>query len=220
MLLCFWRACWVNFGVAAGFYVGGQMFLARRNPQARRRIAVGAGILVAGGLATAALVTVSSVGEMFTQRVTSNGLQGYDRVRFATQAVALEAAQEHPLGVGPGQAEVLFDYSTHSMYVRILTENGLAGLLAVLIFIGATISRSVSVLRVSVDPWLREVNLIVLACIVGHLVNSFVIDTVHWRHIWFIYALPWIPVKRLHGWGPLARPREPQRRFVAATPAY
>jgi len=47
-------------------------------------------------------------------------------------------------------------------------------------------------MRHAADPWIREVNLAVFACICGHLVNSFVIDTVHWRHIWFIYGLPWV----------------------------
>jgi len=30
------------------------------------------------------------------------------------------------------------------------------------------------------------------SCIAGYLVNSAVIDTVHWRHVWLFLALAWI----------------------------
>jgi hypothetical protein len=59
----------------------------------------------------------------------------------------------------------------------------------------STAVRSVRLIEQAEDPWYREVNLVVFACIAGHLVNSFVIDTVHWRHIWFIYAIPWAPAR-------------------------
>ncbi len=28
----------------------------------------------------------------------------------------------------------------------------------------------------------------------GVLLNSFVIDTLHWRHFWLLLALPWVPL--------------------------
>lgn len=197
--LCFSRACWINFVLALAVFLVGQVAFPGLRIQLsrqdlRRRITVAAGVLALGSISMVFLMALPSISEMLAQRVTSSGLQSYDRVRFATQTLALETAEKHPLGLGPGQVEELFDYSTHSMYVRILSENGVIALLALLIFIGATMARSISVIERAEDPWFREMNLVVLACIVGHLVNSFVIDTVHWRHIWFIYALPWSPV--------------------------
>jgi hypothetical protein len=109
------------------------------------------------------------------------------------------------------------------MYIRILSENGVVALLALLVFIGSTAVRSVSIIQRAEDPWFRQVNLVALACIAGHLVNSFVIDTVHWRHIWFIYAIPWAPV-RLREYALLVTrslPRvAPSPRTVFSTPGF
>lgn len=193
MLLSFSRACWLNFGVALGALLAGQAFLL---PGARKtRGLVGKAVVLAvSGLAVGLLLKVPAVHSMLELRVNSDRLQNYDRVRFATQSLALEVAEKHPFGIGPGQSEEVFDYATHSMYLRILSENGIGALLALLFFIGLTLRRCVILMRRAVDPWIREVSLVVFGCICGHLVNSFVIDTVHWRNIWFIYALPWVTV--------------------------
>jgi O-antigen ligase len=228
MMLSFSRACWINFGVAAGVFLVGQVaFPGLRNqlsrPELRVRLWICGAVVGAAIIALALLTAVPSVSEMLSQRVTSNGLQNYDRTRFATQNLALEMAERRPLGMGPGQVELAFDYSTHSMYLRILTENGIIALLALLVFIGATIYRSIAVIGRAEDPWYKEINLVVLACIAGHLVNSLVIDTVHWRHIWFIYALPWAPVQ-FHDFRMRMASAIPRvtvdRRATFGTPAY
>jgi O-antigen ligase len=190
ILLSFSRAAWANFAIALGVFLIGQIMLM---PASERFSAVAGklGFLVVAGAALTFFLNVPAVHSMLTIRVNSNHLQYYDRVRFATQQLAIDAAKEQPLGIGPGQSEGVFHYATHSMYVRILSENGPLALLALLGFIVATMARSVTLIRRASDPWFRDLNLVVFACIVGHLANSFVIDTVHWRHIWFIYALPW-----------------------------
>ena len=228
MLLCFSRACWINFVLALVVFLVGQVGFAGLRAQisrreVRRRVRFGVGVLAAGVVMLTAINEIPVVSEMMAQRVTSNGLQYYDRVRFATQDLALEMAKHHPLGIGPGQVELMFNYATHSMYVRILTENGAVALLALLVFLAATTWRSIDVIRHAEDPWYRELNLVVLACIAGHLVNSFVIDTVHWRHIWFIYALPWAPVRlRSHALAVAARVNRIQlgRRPALATSGF
>jgi O-antigen ligase len=208
MLLSFSRACWINFGIATAVFAVGLLLFLSSPSERRQRLAWGAAVLVLGGVSAVLLVNLPAVSQMMAQRLTSSGLQNYDRVRFATQRLALEAAAERPLGLGPGQVEAWFDYSTHSMYLRVLSENGAVALVGVLVFIGATVARSVTLVSRAEDRWLREVGLVALASITGHLVNSFVIDTVHWRHIWFIYALPWAPARLLSSWRtrPLAKP--------------
>jgi O-antigen ligase len=192
ILLCFSRACWINFAVALVVFFAGQLLLPGAARQVRRRLRVAAVAVAVSAVAVVLLLNIPAARDMLAQRITSSGLQNYDRVRFATQSLALETAEQRPLGIGPGQSEVLFNYSTHSMYLRVLSENGAGALIALLIFIGATITRSITLIRRAENQWLREINVVVLATIAGHLVNSFVIDTVHWRHIWFIYSLPWV----------------------------
>jgi O-antigen ligase len=195
ILLSFSRACWINFLVALTIFFAGQLLLCDSPGQIRRRLGIAAGVAVASTVIVTILLGIPAVAHMLAARLTDSGLQGYDRVRFATQSLALEAAGQRPLGIGPGQSEVFFKYATHSMYLRVLTENGWLALVALLAFIGATIARSIGILRHAESHWLQTINLVVLACIAGHLVNSFVIDTVHWRHVWFIYALPWANVR-------------------------
>lgn len=195
MLLCFSRACWLNFVVALVVFFVVQRLFVSSGPGAQRQLLIGAGVLIVGGLAVIALLDTEAVQQMLAMRVTSSGLQGYDRVRFETQSLALETFEKRPFGIGPGQSEVMFDYATHSMYMRILSENGVIALVGMLVFIGATAVRSLTVARRAESEWLRNLSALVFACIIGHLANSFVIDTVHWRHIWFVYALPWIPMR-------------------------
>jgi O-antigen ligase len=191
IVLCFSRACWLNFAVALAVFFAGQLMMQPRSQRVRGLTRI-AGIVVVGGIGLIILLNVPAVHSMLEVRMNSDRLQGYDRIRFATQSLALQAAETHVFGIGPGQSEAVFDYSTHSMYLRILAENGVLALAALLGFIGATMARCVTLMRRAVDPRIREISLAVFATIAGHLVNSFVIDTVHWRHIWFIYALPWV----------------------------
>lgn len=194
MLLCFSRACWLNFVVALLVFFGGLWWRSRGGSAGHLSLRTVTAILIVGTIGVVALLQTEAVKDMLALRITSSGLQDYDRVRFATQDQALEMAQRRPLGIGPGQSEVILEYATHSMYMRVLIENGLIALLALLAFIGATMVRAWKQAATARTGWLRSVHLVVFACIAGHLVNSFFIDTVHWRHIWFIYALPWLPL--------------------------
>jgi O-antigen ligase len=191
MFLCFSRACWLNFAVSLAAFVLAQLVIAKRAAAKRLHFKSGLALLIAAAVFVVGLVFAPTVRAMLDMRITATGLQKYDNVRFATQSVAWESAIQRPLGIGPGQAEVLFGLATHNLYLRILSENGWIGLLALLTFVGATMARAWSIIRLTETEWLREVNLVVLASIMGHLANSLVIDTLHWRHIWFIYALPW-----------------------------
>ena len=195
MLLSFSRACWLNFVVALLVFFGGLWKTSRRANAVRLRLRTVVLILIAGVIGVVALMQTQAVKNMLAMRITSSGLQGYDRVRFATQDQALEMAQRRPLGIGPGQSEVILEYATHSMYMRVLIENGLIALIALLVFIGATMARAWTQARDARSVWLRSINLAVFATIAGHLLNSFFIDSVHWRHIWFIYAIPWFPLQ-------------------------
>jgi hypothetical protein len=193
MLVCFSRACWMNFAVALVIYLGGQLLWLTPPPERARRIRKG---VIAAAICAPLLLLVlntPAVSKMMAIRVSGNGLQSYDRVRFATHDLALATAEERPFGIGPGQSEQQFGYATHSMYLRVLSENGFLGLAAILVFVAITGLRALGLARQAQSPLVREFNLVLFACIVGHLVNSDVIDTVHWRHIWLIYGLAWTP---------------------------
>ena len=50
--------------------------------------------------------------------------QSYDTERFGAQALGLRLAEENPIGIGPGQFELVAPLSAHSTYVRALGRGG------------------------------------------------------------------------------------------------
>lgn len=167
------------------------------------------------------LVSVDAIGEMFEVRF---GYQQYDDVRFAIQIEAVRIALDNPLGLGPGSTEGVVSRSAHSLYVRTLVENGLLGALSLFAFLLMTVGRAVwiAIYSRALEDRLRFA--VIAGGLVGALVESTVIDTVHWRHLWIFLALAWAPmppsrtqasnvIRRGHGSSP---PRNPGRRPPAS----
>jgi hypothetical protein len=191
IFLSYSRACWINFVVSlVGYLLMAFLFRPVGSPAPfpiSRIVLLFAGLTIC----MAGLMQVPEVQEMIAHRVTSSGLQGYDRDRFRTQRMALDSVIQRPLGIGPGQAEQTFHYATHSSYMRVLSENGVVGAAAFVVFITASLIRGLVMGWRTRDPFWRKIFFIASACILGHIINSGVVDTVHWRHLWLLLALPW-----------------------------
>jgi hypothetical protein len=191
LVMSFSRACWINFAVSLASYITFLYLLRPAHtpppvPVWKAVLLMGLGTLALGGV-----LELPAVKVMMDKRVTSNGLQSYDRDRFRTQRLAMDAAEARPLGIGPGQAELAFDYATHSSYMRVLSENGWIGEFAYVAFILVSLGRALWMGCTTRDPFWKKIFFISAACILGHMVNSGVVDTVHWRHYWLLLALPW-----------------------------
>lgn len=185
VVLSFSRAAWINALVSAALLLVGLAVTRRRLPvrvRFRRLLPLvallcGSALVVLAQPATRALLE------------TRSKLQGYDSDRFATQAEALNSFLARPFGIGPGEVELTFNYATHSSYARVAAEYGAPGLLLLICFLVLSVllayrnARSGSVL-----------HLIALAALVGLLINSAVVDTIHWRHFWVVLALCWFPI--------------------------
>lgn len=186
ILLSFSRAAWGNCGLALGCY-----FLIISDIPLRKRLATLAVFLLAGTALFLALVHTPMIDGLLDQRI---GLQHYDTDRFATQKAAFETGLSNPLGLGPGQIEQNFDLSTHSLYARIFTENGLLGFLSFGGFLLLGMAQSLKLaLGGAAGKAGRGIGLyaVVFASLVGLAFNSFFIDTLHWRHLWLLLALAW-----------------------------
>jgi O-antigen ligase len=191
IFLSYSRACWINFGLALMAYLFfSYMFRPVGTPSPfpiSRALISFVGLAFCIGL----VLQIPEVRDMLSQRLTSSGLHGYDKDRFGTQHEAFETALEKPLGIGPGQAEYAFHYSTHSSYMRVLSENGFLGAAGFVVFIFVSLGRALMMGWKTNDPYWEKIFFIASACILGNIVNSAVVDTVHWRHFWFLLALPW-----------------------------
>lgn len=184
IFLSFSRAAWGNLVLAMAVYLGfpGTVSL-------RKRLVATVSVLLIGGSAILYSLTFPQIKEIFTYRL---GFMAYDEDRFAVQMHAVEVGKDAVLGLGPGQAEVVFNYATHSLFVRVWAENGWLGFVVFVLFVCLSIGRSFRM-----AGWYHGIDrgfmVIVLGAQLGVLFNSFFIDSLHWRHFWLLFALPWMP---------------------------
>ena len=143
IFLSYSRACWINLAISLVAYLFFSFMFRPAGTPSPFPISRAVISFVGVALCIGIVMQIPEVRDMMSQRLTSNGLQGYDKDRFETQHLALEAALNRPLGIGPGQAEDAFHYSTHSSYLRVLSENGFIGEAAFVAFIFICLVRGV-----------------------------------------------------------------------------
>jgi O-antigen ligase len=183
VLFCYSRGAWLS--LAVGLFVMGATLSLRRGG-ARRALAL---VLVAGVAALIVGVTVVATGsgDFLAERAQP---QTYDQQRFSGQRASLESAWTYPFGVGPGQFEGVAQISAHSTYARVLGEQGFPGLVVLLVLFVYTLGSAVRSAAAGRGTYgIGSAALLGAWC--GLLVNSFFIDTLHWRHLWIVAALIW-----------------------------
>ena len=182
------RAAWMNLAMSLTLYLGLRAWESRGRGLGRYWLmAGGVLLLVAGG--GVAVATLTDYGNFMNERA---AMQDYDADRFGAQHEGIERAFEDPLGLGPGQFEPrigVLGISAHSLYVRTLLENGLAGLVSVFVFFGLTVL--VAFRSALGGGPLAACGAVVAASLVGVLFNSAVVDTLHWRSLWIQAGLAW-----------------------------
>ena len=133
--------------------------------------------------------------------------QTYDYQRFRAQRTGIEFGEQYPVGIGPGQFDVLAPVSTHSTFVRTFAEQGVLGLVvwvALVITTLAIAGRNAVLGRNShgigsaalFGSWL------------GLAASSFFVDTLHWRHLWLVAALIWVGALAVRDQDDAARVRD------------
>lgn len=146
-----------------------------------------------------AILSVPVILEVFRQSFRFRGAQWYDIYgRAMAWKAGVELFKSYPLGIGPGQFEdYSLDYqksmggamlrltpSAHNFYLRVLAENGIIGLTLV---IGALATASLVLVKSRRIIYSSDISWI-FSCLVGIVVQSFVIDTLHWRHFWILFG--------------------------------
>jgi hypothetical protein len=183
VVFSFSRGAWLNLAVGMA---GVLLVLSLRRGGGRKAVLV---VLLALALAGSVTGVLAASGkESFLLERAQ--LQSYDTSRFAAQVIGIQSAERYPLGVGPGQFESYAPISAHSTYVRVLGEQGLLGLLALLAVLTATLAAALGNAVAGRETYgIGSAALLGAWC--GILVNSFVVDTLHWRHVWIVAGLIW-----------------------------
>jgi O-antigen ligase len=189
-VLSYSRAAWLNLAVALVVMVGA---LALRPGSGRTATAALA--LLLASMAVAGTVIVASGSTSFLRERARP--QAYDAERFQAQRLGVGLAERHVLGIGPGQVEVEGPVSTHSIYVRVLAEQGVIGLAVLVGVLGGTLLLALGNL-VGGRSSLGVDAAVLLAAWCGLLANSAFVDTLHWRHLWIVAALIWVGAAARH----------------------
>ena len=178
------RAGWLNFGVALAVML---LVMSLRSDAARATGAAVALITIVAACAAAAVVLTGS-GSFLEERAQ---VQAYDTDRFSAQRTGVQLASEHVLGVGPGQFELDQPVSAHSIYVRVLAEQGVLGLVTLVALLAGTLALAIRNALAGRDAH-GVGSAVLLGAWCGLLVNSAFVDTLHWRHLWLVAALIWV----------------------------
>jgi hypothetical protein len=183
VLVSYSRAAWLNLVI--GLLVLSAVLVVRQG--GGRRVLALAAILLAAMVGAYATIHLTGSQEVLAQRT---HLQQYDQQRFGAQLFGLEQSTRYPLGIGPGQFEVLGPLSAHSLYVRTMAEQGLLGLATLLALLVLTLGLGLENVARGRDTYgIGSAALLGAWC--GLLANSFFVDTLHWRHFWLVAALIW-----------------------------
>jgi O-antigen ligase len=183
VVLSYSRAAWINLAVGVCVLA---FILAKGRGGVRRALAVAVAVAIAG-TATIAVIETTGSGTFFEERAR---VQSYDTERFDAQQAGIDLGLAHPLGIGPGQFEILVPVAAHSLYVRVLSEQGLPGMAVLLALLGTTLVLAARNLSLQRNAY-GVSSAALLAAWCGILVNSLVVDTLHWRHLWVVAALIW-----------------------------
>ncbi|HXG77148.1 MAG TPA: O-antigen ligase family protein [Gaiellaceae bacterium] len=184
ILVSFSRAAWLNAAVA-GLVMLGVFALRRRGS---RRVVVLALVAVVLVTLLGGAIAVTGSADFLEQRAR---FQQYDAERFGAQREGLALVAQYPLGVGPGQFEVVSPVAAHSLFVRVFAEQGALGFLVILLLVTLTLGHALVNVQRGIDTF-GVGSAALLAAWCGILANSLFIDTLHWRHLWLVAALIWI----------------------------
>jgi hypothetical protein len=183
ILFSYSRGAWLNYAVA--LVTMGAVLALRRGGGGRALVFLG--VLVIAAVAVVLSIRVTGQLDFLQERAQ---VQTYDDQRFGAQAGGIELAERNPIGIGPGQFELVAPISAHSTYVRALAEQGILGFVVLVALLYGTLLMA---LRNAARGWdtsgIGSAALLAAWC--GILANSIFVDTLHWRHLWLVAGLIW-----------------------------
>lgn len=187
ILLSFSRAAWGNFSISLVIFL-----LILKKEWFRKRMRTILTLFFLGLPLLFYIIQTPMVEGLFENRL---GYQGYDDNRFGTQKAVFTTGLSNPLGVGGGQSDHLVNMSAHSLYARVFTENGILGLVSLLLLLLLSIRKAYQSYRQKENES-SVFHLVIFASLIGFAFNSFFVDTLHWRHFWLLMALAWFGFTR------------------------
>ena len=190
ILISFSRGAWIAFILTFSLFslftlVSLRSFKGRLNMMLANMLLVFAVI----GVLSVAVVTTSVADRFFQRAVVSQKYDLKEGGRFYTQQQAISRIGTTPLGIGPGRSAAELGLAPHNLYLHIFVEGGWLAGLAFFMFLFLTFYRSLALFFWQSS--LRDDFFIIFASLSGLLLQSFFIDSTHWRHFWLLLAMNW-----------------------------
>ena len=148
-------------------------------------LGLGAGVIVVAAL------QLDAVKELMSQRASLS--QDYDvgpQGRFAGQEKAKGLVLEHPLGIGALEFSAHYHHEdVHNVYLSMFLNAGWLGgaLYALAIALSLAFGLSAVFVRVPYQSFV----IAAVASLTGQVLEGFIVDTDHWRHVFLLLALVW-----------------------------
>lgn len=182
VVFTFSRAAWLNYSISIFGLILTKLF----KPKELKRLILVILIIVVIALFFWKLsYSIELLGfNLQTFFIGRTGLKSYDQDRFAAQMEFIDIISSTSLlfGAGPGNYEIFAGMSTHSLYLRYIGERGLIGFTLFSIFFLVLFVRSAK----------SRLFDLLFPFIIGQLVNSLFVDSLHWRHLWILLSLVFI----------------------------
>jgi len=199
ILLSFSRAAWGMLALTGGMVLA-LTFIT--TPSAKQRLRI---VLIAmGGVATlamllAALLSIDAVAGLFKERMSLS--QDYDAGemgRFGRHSLGALLALDVPFGIGPLQFSKIFPEDPHNSYLNAFMSGGwLSGITYPALTL-ISLAFGFRYLLVA-TPW-QPTMIAVYSAYAGMMMESFIIDSDHWRHVFLLLGVLWglIAATRTH----------------------
>ncbi len=191
ILMCFSRGAWLLFLVASSLYIGIFFIMAPNNRQRMRTVFLCvASLFVFLGVVAGALQS-SKVQKLWDVRASLN--QDYDvgdQGRFAGHKKAMNIILEKPIGIGALYFGYFYHHELpHNLYLSMYLSTGWIGGTVFLFLILATLLLG-GLILFRRSPW-AHYHAITYCSFVGLAIESYIIDSDHWRLLYILMGLIW-----------------------------
>ena len=190
ILLSFSRAAWGQLLVTSAFVVALSLLTSRTQSGRAKIVLIAVIAALAAALLLSVLLSFDSVGSLFRERASFD--QSYDEGRFGRfgrHILGFELALDTPFGIGPLQFGKIFPEDTHNSFLNAFMSGGWLSGVCYPALSFTTVVMGFRYLFVR-TPWQRA-YIAFFAAFLGSFVESFIIDTDHWRHYFLILGTMW-----------------------------
>ena len=190
LLLSFSRGAWAHFALSAALMIT-LSFLTARQTSTRMRIFVMSAVAVALLVVfVAILLSIPAIHKMFEVR--AHLIQSYDvgqGGRFRLQEEAVSEVLRYFNGMGPFGFAAHHTQQQHNVYLQAFLVYGWVGGVSYILLVLTSLWVALRTVFVA-TPW-QGYAIVAFAVFTGEVMESFIIDTDHWRHFLLLLGMVW-----------------------------